>query len=161
MAVSNIEAIANIGANLGEIAGVAGGGIWILGSWIPALNKCPRYSRRMLLIGAILLTARLLAPVAVNYFQPISPICSAIVSWIFCIPIVMYAFKAYMLPADISSETGHPHGGGIFALALFGIVCPLHLTWYIALFMATKFVAMNGKASIPEGAQKSEANDQL
>jgi hypothetical protein len=134
---SEILGLANIGINLAEIVGVAGGFVLIAGSGIAAINRFKGFAIPMLLRGIAILSAGLLTPVITGFLYERNEIATLIVGWLLCIPIVIFAGRAYVLPAALAKKRNLKNENVVFLLNCLFFV-PLHVAWLIAMFMATK-----------------------
>lgn len=155
MVDSNLEALANIGANLAEIVGVAGGFTSLAGSWIPVVNKYPGLCKGMLVRGALILGAAMAQPGIVEYLKPINEIAATIASWVLCVPIVIFALKAYALPGSIALKRDLKHKKWIILLNCLVIV-PFHLAWFVSLYLATAKYKTDSAKSVSENVPQSD-----
>lgn len=158
--VSDLEALANIGVNLAEILGVAGGFVSLVGCWIPVVNKYPGLSKGMFIRGFLIVAAAMAQPSVVDYMESVNQIAAAVVAWGLCLPIVFAAFKAYALPGSIALKRNLKNKEWIVVLNCLVIV-PFHLAWFISLFLATTKSKADNTSSSTASESVQETNTKL
>lgn len=126
--MDNLTALANIAANLAEIAGIAGGGVSTSFFWLPLVMRVPGYAKNMLIFGPIMVISGLVVPGVTSLAAEVHPLLAVIVGWALGLPLLYFGVRAFFLPCRISSHS--PQFGFITFLniALF-----IPFAWAIAL----------------------------
>jgi len=115
--LANAEALMNIGANLSEIAGIAGGMNAFMWCWIPHVNNCPGgWTKKMLIQGPLILIAALAIPGTVNWAVAENMQLGMAVSLISTLVMVPLGVMTFFLPARIALKHNKPKSGLVSTL---------------------------------------------
>lgn len=136
--LSNVEALLNIGANLSEILGIAGGMTGLLWGWMPAAGGLKGYSKRLTLFGLLILVVGLAVPGIINWLVAVNigvAILAGLVLTLVCVGMGGYL---YFAPFWLADATKHPNRTWIQVLN-----CLFFVPFNIAIAMA--ILSFSGK----------------
>jgi hypothetical protein len=106
--LANIEALMNIGANLSEIVGIAGGVNCLMWGWMPYAGGLKGASKRIELMGLVLLPMALATPGLVNWTTSVNLVLGMVTTLVLTICIVGGGGYAFMTPYRLADKTKHP-----------------------------------------------------
>jgi hypothetical protein len=136
--LANLEALINIGANLGEIAGLAGGIPVLLWSWMPRAGGIRGVSLKLAGLSLLTVVLGLATPGIVNLAVPINAVLGLVVSWALCLGTLGLVIYILMTPSRIAKRIGHPQERAIRILNCCAFVPWIHgLCFLIAMIMVS------------------------